>query len=68
MLSLCWRWRGTWTFKWDEVKDVKLSLQDDTDGYRREGIALLMKDEWLQKIFHPKFDSGKAQMWGIKND
>lgn len=45
------RLKSSRTFEWNEVKGVKLGLQDDTDGNVREDLILLIKDEWIGKMF-----------------
>lgn len=44
------RLKGNGIFEWDGVTDVKLDLQDDTDWHAREGVTLLLKDEWFKNV------------------
>lgn len=38
---------------------MKSGLHDDTDGYAREGVALLLKDDWFERMFDCKCVSAR---------
>lgn len=43
--------KGRGTSKWNGVRGIRLALLDSSDGYAKESVGILMRDEWLEKLF-----------------